>query len=166
MDALPVLTEKREKDLLWFFDLALLFKAVDGVLEFLGAILILAVPPSLVLRIAEFLTVGELAQDPHDFIATTIRDAAHAFTVHTHYFIALYLAFHGAIKVALVIGVFAGKRIAYPLFMIALAVFGAYEAYRGFQLGELLLQALAVFDLALLVLTSYEYRRRYPAHSS
>ncbi|HQT83037.1 MAG TPA: hypothetical protein PLW99_02725, partial [Candidatus Paceibacterota bacterium] len=64
MDALPVLTEKREKDLLWFFDLALLFKAVDGVLEFLGAILILAVPPSLVLRIAEFLTVGELAQDP------------------------------------------------------------------------------------------------------
>ena len=50
--------------------------------------------------------------------------------------------------------------------MIALALFGTYEAYRGFVLQELLLQALAVFDLSLLLLTSYEYRRRYPTRSS
>ena len=166
MDALPATKREREKDLLWFFDLGLLLKAVNGGLEMLAALLILAVPPAFVIRLAEFATAGEIAQDPNDFIATTIRATAHTFAVHTHYLIALYLALHGAIKVLLVIGIFAKKRIAYPLFMIALALFGTYEAYRGFVLQELLLQALAVFDLSLLLLTSYEYRRRYPTRSS
>jgi len=153
---------KVERDILWLFDLALIVKAIDGALEVLAALLVLYVPPAFVIRLAEFATGGELAQDPGDFIATTIRSAAQAFAVHTHYLLALYLILHGAIKILLVIGIFAKKRLAYPLFMIALAIFGAYEAYRGFVLHELLLQALAIFDLALLVLTSYEYRRRYP----
>lgn len=162
MDILPANKTEREKDILWFFDLALILKMVNGALEILGAILILIVPPAFVIRIAEFATSGEIGLDSDDPIATAIRDAATTFTVHTHYLVALYLVLHGAIKVLLVMGIFAGKRIAYPLFMIALALFGAYEAYRGFVRQELLLQALAVFDLSLLVLTSYEYRRRYP----
>ena len=159
-------TEQRvERDILWAFDLALIVKAIDGALEVIAALLVLYVPPAFVIRLAEFATGGELSQDPGDFIATSIRNAAQAFAVHTHYLLALYLALHGIIKVLLVIGIFAKKKIAYPLFMIALALFGAYEAYRGFVLHELLLQALAVFDMALLVLTSYEYRRRYPVRS-
>jgi len=152
---------KIERDLLWLFDLALILKIINGSLEMLAALLVLFVPPSLVLRLAEFATSGELAQDPNDLIAIGIQTAAQTFTVHTHYLLALYLVLHGSIKVLLVIGILAKKRVAYPLFMIALAIFGAYEAYRGFILHEMLLQALAIFDLALLVLTSYEYRRRY-----
>lgn|ERR1035437_7974710 len=155
--------EKVEKDILWLFDLALILKIINGSLEMLAALLVLFVPPSFVLRLAEFATSGELAQDPNDPIAMGIQVAAQAFTVHTHYLLALYLALHGIIKVLLVIGIFAKKKIAYPLFMVALAIFGAYEAYRGFILHEMLLQALAVFDLSLLALTSYEYRRRYPS---
>lgn len=164
MDILPRNEVEREKDILWLFDLALILKVVNGGLEILAALLILIVPPSFVLKLAEFATSGEVGQDSGDLIAESIRSAAQTFTVHTHYLLALYLVLHGAIKVLLVIGIFAGKRIAYPLFMIALAIFGAYEAYRGFMRQELLLQALAIFDLSLLVLTSYEYRRRYPKH--
>lgn len=155
--------EKVEKDILWLFDLALVLKILNGSLEMLAALLVLFVPPSLVLKLAEFATSGEFAQDPSDPVATFIRSTAHTFAVHTHYFLALYLALHGTIKVLLVIGIFAKKKIAYPLFMIALALFGTYEAYRGFLLNDLLLQALAIFDFSLLVLTSYEYRRRYQA---
>jgi len=157
--------EKVERDILWLFDLALIVKVVNGSLEMLAALLVLYVPPSVVLRLAEFATGGELAQDSDDLIATSIQSAAHSFAVHSHYLLALYLALHGIIKVLLVIGIFAKKKIAYPLFMLALAIFGAYEAYRGFVLHELLLQALAIFDLSLLVLTSYEYRRRYRVRS-
>jgi uncharacterized membrane protein len=153
--------EKVEKDILWLFDLALIVKAIDGALEVLAALLVLFVPPALVIRLAEFATGGELSQDPGDFIATSIRNTAHSFAVHTHYLFAIYLTLHGLIKVLLVIGIFTKKRIAYPLFMVALIIFGLYEAYRGFVLHELLLQAFAVFDLSLLILTSYEYRRRY-----
>ena len=131
-------------------------------LEMLAAVLILIVPPALVIKVAEFVTSGEFGQDPDDPIATTILDAAHTFTVHSHYLLALYLVLHGAIKVFLVIGILRGKRIAYPLFMLALAVFGGYEAYRGFARHEFLLEVIAVFDLSVLVLTSYEYHRRFP----
>jgi uncharacterized membrane protein len=155
--------ERVERDILWLFDLALILKIINGALEMLVALLILLVPPAFVLRLAEFATSGELSQDIDDPIATAIQSAAQAFAVHTHYFLAFYLALHGAIKVLLVIGIFAKKRIAYPLFMIALAVFGTYEAYRGFVLHETLLQAIAIFDFALLLLTAHEYRRRYQA---
>jgi len=161
MEVIPVNTEEKEKEILWFFDLALLLKAVNGGLEMLGAALILAVPPALVLKIVEFLTGGEIGQDADDPIASAIRDAAQTFTVHSHYLLAAYLALHGVVKVLLVMGIFAGKKIAYPLFMIALVIFGTYEAYRGFVRQEFLLQVVAVLDFALLVLTAYEYRRRY-----
>jgi len=162
MDILPANKEEREKDILWFFDLALLLKAVNGGLEMLVALLLLFVPPGLVIKLAEFVTSGEVGQDSGDFVAIAIRTAAQTFAVHTHYLLALYLALHGVIKVLLVIGIFAGKRIAYPLFMAALTIFGMYEAYRGFARQEILLQALAIFDFSLLILTAYEYRRRYP----
>lgn len=154
----------RERNLLWLFDFALILKIVNGAFEMLAALLVLFVPPSLMLKIAEFATSGELARDPDDPIVLAIRDATHAFTIHSHYLLALYLALHGAVKVFLVIGIFAKKRIAYPLFMIALAFFGAYEAYRGLLHNEILLQAIALLDLSLLLLTSYEYRRRYGVH--
>ena len=158
----PEREEKTEKDILWFFDLALLLKAVNGALEMLGAALILFVPPALVLKVVSFLTGGELAQDIDDPVAAALQGAAQTFAVHTHYLLAAYLALHGVVKVLLVIGIFAGKKIAYPLLMIALVIFGVYEAYRGFMRQELLLQVVAVFYFSLLVLTAYEYRRRYP----
>lgn len=162
IDVFPKNEVEREKDLLWFFDLALWLKVANGGLEILGAVLVLVVPPSLVVKLIEFVTSGELAQDPDDPVVTGIRDAAASFAVHTHYLLALYLVLHGAIKVLLVLGIFAGKRIAYPLFMVALVIFGTYEAYRGFVRHEVLLQILSVFDFGVLVLTAHEYRRRYP----
>jgi len=160
VDTLPT-TPEQERELLWLFDTALIIKAVNGALEIISAVLILLVPPSLVLKIAAFATSGEVAQDPGDVVAAWLGSVAQSFAVHTHYFLALYLALHGAVKVLLVVGILSGKRLAYPLFMFSLAVFGGYEAYRGIFRGELLLEALAVFDFAVLILTSYEYRRRY-----
>ncbi|MFZ2167527.1 MAG: DUF2127 domain-containing protein [Minisyncoccia bacterium] len=159
-------TAKVERDILWLFDIALILKVVNGALEILAALLVLFVPPSFVLKLAELATSGELAQDSDDLVAIAIQQAAQAFAVNTHYFFALYLALHGTIKVLLIIGIFAKKRAAYPLFMLALAIFGSYEMYRGFMRHELLLQALAVFDFALLLLTAHEYRRRYPTEKS
>lgn len=154
--------KKQERNILWLFDFALIVKAINGALEVLGGFLIFFVSPVFVITVAEFVTGGEFAQDPNDQIAMFIRDAAHSFAIHSHYLLAFYLVLHGLIKVLLVIGIFAKQKLAYPLFMVALIIFGLYEAYRGFLLGELLLKALAVFDFALLFLTVYEYRRRYP----
>ena len=153
---------RTERDLLWLFDLALILKAFDGALEVLGGIAVLVVSPAIIVKIAEFVTAGELATDPNDVVATGIRDLARSFAVHPHYFLSSYLILHGLVKVLLVAGIFMKKKIAYPLFMAALIVFSSYEAYRGLTQSSLLLIALAAFDLILFVLTMYEYRRRYP----
>ncbi len=153
---------ERERDLLWFFNLALLLRGIGGAFEVLVALLVLFIPPSLVLTMAEFVTGGELSQDPSDPIANVLVSAAHSFAIHSHYLLALYVAVHGTIKILLVVGIFAGKRIAYPLFMIAIAFFGTYEAYLGFARQHTLLQVLAVFDVVLFFLTMHEYRQRYP----
>ncbi|MFZ1075771.1 MAG: DUF2127 domain-containing protein [Minisyncoccia bacterium] len=155
--------QEREKDVLWLFDLALILKIINGVFEMLAAFVILVIPSSLVLRIAEYVTSGEIAEDPNDFFATNIRAAAHTFAVHTHYFVALYLVLHGAVKVVLVSGIFQKRRNAYTLFMIALALFGSYELFLGEIRAELLLDVLATLDFCLLLLTAHEYRRRYSA---
>lgn len=154
---------ENEKDILWLFDVALILKIINGSLELIASLLILFVPPALVLKLVEFSTSGELTRDPDDPIVLLIRNSAQAFAVHTHYFLAAYLALHGAIKIVLVMGIFAKKKVAYQLFMVSLICFGGYEAYRGFLLGDLLLKALAVFDLSLLVFTLHEYRLRYQA---
>lgn len=153
---------RQEKDITWVFDLALILKLINGGLEVLVALLVLVIPASLVVKVTEFITGGELSQDPDDLVSTALRNAAHSFAIHTHYLLAIYLALHGAVKIILVIGIFKGKKIAYPLFMAALAIFATYETYRGFIRHELLLQIFAVIDFSILVLTSYEYRRRYP----
>jgi len=161
MDVFPPTKRERERDLLWVFDLALWVKVVNGALEMLVALLILFVPRGVIIKLAEFVTSGEIAQDANDYVATTLISMAHTYAVHTHYLLALYLTLHGGIKVLLVGGIFMKKKIAYPLFVVALALFGAYEAFRGFVLHERLLQLLAVLDLGLLLLTVHEYRRRY-----
>lgn len=165
MEKLPETKEEKkvERNILWLFDLALILKILNGALEMLAALLVLFVPPSLVLKLAEFATSNELAQDIDDPVATALQSAAQSFAVHTHYFLAFYLALHGFVKVLLVMGIFAKKRIAYPLFMVALALFGSYELYRGFLLNDLLLKAIGIFDLALIMLTAHEYHRRYPS---
>ncbi len=160
MELLPGKIE-RERDILWMFDFALLMKAINGGLEVLVALLILVTPPSVVLTLVELVTGGELSRDPDDPIANALATAAHSLTVHTPYVLMLYLALHGVVKIALVVGIFAGKRIAYPLFMLALIIFGTYEAYRGTMRHEILLQVFAAFDFGLLALTAYEYERRY-----
>ena len=113
------------------------------------------------LTIVDFITGGELTQDSGDLVASALATAAQSFAVHTHYLLALYLSLHGLVKVLLVIGIFMKKKMAYPLFMLALVVFGGYEAYRGVVKHETLLLVFAAFDVLVFVLTAYDYRKRY-----
>lgn len=65
---------------------------------------------------------------------------------------AVYLLAHGIIKVALVMALLLNKLWAYP-WMIVLAVFIAYQAYRIVLSPSVGLLALTVFDLVIIALT-------------
>jgi uncharacterized membrane protein len=61
----------RPRDLLdQTFEVGIILKGLDGVLEVLGGLLLLVVSPATIDRLVTGLTQHELSEDPHDFLAT------------------------------------------------------------------------------------------------
>lgn len=140
------------------FRISLVLKGLDGLLELVGGILFLLVPPDRIGSLVTLLTQHELIEDPQDLLANALRDAAGALTVSASIFAAIYLLLHGLVKVALVGAVLRDKLWAYPWMIAFLLVFILYQGYQiaiAFSWGMLLLTA---FDLFIVVLTWHEYR--------
>ena len=71
----------RSRDLLdRTFEIGILLKGLDGVLELIGGALLLAVSPTTINRIIGALTQHELSEDPHDVIAVHLLRLSHGLT--------------------------------------------------------------------------------------
>jgi uncharacterized membrane protein len=71
----------RPRDLLdQTFEVGIILKGLDGVLEVIGGLLLLVVSPATIDRLVTSLTQHELSEDPHDLLATHILRTAHGLT--------------------------------------------------------------------------------------
>lgn len=148
------------------FKLTMLAKLLDGVLELVGGILLFFISPAAMHAVVRALTQHELAQDPHDFIATHLLHFALSQTAGTNLFGALYLLSHGLVKIILVVAVLKNKLWAYPWMVAFLLVFIAYQTYRlsyKFSIGLFLL---TLFDIFIVFLTIMEYKRHMQSQQS
>ena len=84
------------------FVVGIVLKGLDGVLEVVGGLLLLAVSPATIDQLARALTQHELSEDPHDFLATHVLHYTGALTVSSVRFAAAYLLLHGVVKIVLV----------------------------------------------------------------
>jgi uncharacterized membrane protein len=140
------------------FDIAIIIKGLDGVLELVGGLLLLLVPPATINSVAHRLTQHELSQDPHDFFAHHLL----GFTTNLHktqLFGSLYLLTHGVAKIVIVGGLLKRRPWAYPFAFIFLGGFVVYQIYRMTFAPSIGLALLTVFDLFIIWLTWREYRR-------
>lgn len=158
--------QREERNIRDLYDAGLYLKAAESAFELFSGIAVLFVSRMAVVRVVGVATAHELAHDPDDFVANFLRHEAHAFAVAPHYFLAAYLILRGVVKLGLIALILRGVRIAYPLFIIALGLFGSYEAYRSILTTNYLLGGVALFDTALIFLTAYEYKKRGLAYSS
>jgi uncharacterized membrane protein len=141
------------------FRLGIWLKGFDGVLEMIGGVLLLMVRPATLNRLVLALTQHELIEDPHDRIATELRQTATQLSVSTQLFGSIYLIAHGLLKLLIVAGLWRGYRWAYPLVIAALSLFIAYQIYRlsyHFSVGLLVL---TLFDIVIVGLTWREYHQ-------
>jgi uncharacterized membrane protein len=149
------------------FRVSLLLKALNGLAETIGGILLLLVSTEQINRWAVNFTEDELSQDPHDFIATHVLNTAHHLSGGSLKFGAIYLLSHGIVKLVLIVEVIRDKLWAYFALIVLLAVFIAYQLYRllfvGFSWGMIYLTAL---DGLLIYLTVIEYKRHKALHES
>jgi uncharacterized membrane protein len=141
------------------FEVSIILKGLDGVLEVLGGLLLLVVSPATINQIVRSLTQHELSEDPHDFFATHLLHAASGISKSTITFGAIYLLIHGVVKVVLVAALLRRLLWAYPWFIAFLLIFIAYQLYRLTFAPSFWLVALTVFDAFVAWLTFLEYRK-------
>src|SRR5881398_1488030 len=67
---------RRSLGLHQIFAVGMWIKGLDGVLEVIGGIMLLLISPAALNRLVIALTQHELVEDPHDRVATTLRQAA------------------------------------------------------------------------------------------
>jgi uncharacterized membrane protein len=140
------------------FDIALILKGLDGLLELVGGVLLLVISPDTINRLAQRLLQHELSEDPNDFVAHHLLRLTGNLD-HTQVFGALYLLTHGVVKIVIVVGLMRRRTWAYPVAFVFLGAFVVYQIYRLTYDPSIGLVLLTVFDLFIIWLTWREYQR-------
>ena len=140
------------------FQIGILVKGIDGVLEIIGGFLLMFVNPVRLNKLITLLTQHELSEDPRDMIAKFIIKFSSNFSISSQYFGAFYLISHGIIKFILVILLWRKKIWAYPLTIVSLILFIIYQMYRYTVDHSVVLLILTIFDIIMILLTFVEYK--------
>jgi len=141
------------------FDVGVITKGVDGALEMIGGALLFFVSPDQLRHIARILTLHELTEDPHDIVANYLLHTSQRLSPSVTTFGAIYLLWHGAVKVGLVVALLLGQRWAYPAAIVAFLAFLVYQISRYAHTHAPELLVLSVLDVLVILLTWLEYRR-------
>jgi uncharacterized membrane protein len=153
--------ENRKLDLFHVsFEVALILKAINGLFEIIGGILLTFLNQSNLNHIIVTLTQGELSEDPNDVFASTLLHFSERFSISAQHFGMFYLISHGIIKVILVVLLWRKKLWAYPLSILLLGLFISYQIY-GYAIGHsVMMILLTVLDLVVILLTIIDYRKQ------
>ena len=140
------------------FTLGVLVKGLDGLLEVVAGLLLLAASHAQITTWVFALTRHELVEDPRDVVANLLRRVVLHLSTSTQVFGAAYLLGHGAIKIFLAGALLRNRRWAYPAALAVIGGFIAYQLYRVSYSHSLGLAALTLFDTVVEILIYAEYR--------
>ncbi len=152
------ITPPKTKRIGIYFHVSILVKGAFSVVEIIGGLLALIIPPAFVTHVLVRLAQGELVEDPTDFIGTHLVRYAHQISLTGNILIAAYLLSRGIIKLSLVIALWKNKLWAYPASLVVLGIFVVYQVYQIATGFSGLLTILTIFDLFVLWSIWAEYR--------
>lgn len=142
-----------------FYEIGILIKGFDGLLELIGGVLLLTLSSSAILHVTTVLTHTELGEDPHDFLALHAQHIGQQLA-HGHTgFAAAFLLVHGAVKVGLVTCLWLQKLWAYPLGIAVLVLLLVYQVYQLAVAPSVGMAALSVIDVVIIWLIWREWQR-------
>jgi len=147
-----------------FYEVGIIIKGVDGLLELIGGIVLLSLSSGTIVRITDSLTKSELATDPHNFFAIHIAHAGYSLAHGHNIFAAVFLLIHGFVKVALVTCLLLNKLWAYPVGLVVLTLLFLYQIYQLIVSPGFFLILLTVLDVVIIWLVWREWRL-HPMHA-
>ena len=140
------------------FEIGILLKGINGLIEIIGGSFLIFLTPERMRRITGFLVDSGLSEDPKDRIAAYILNLCRNFSGQTQNFAVYYLLSHGIVKVILVYFLWRRKLWAYPMAVIVLILFVATQVYMFCYKPSLWIGALTILDILLILLTLNEYK--------
>lgn len=155
MNAAP---ERIERDLHDAFLIGIALKGASALLETVLGVLLMYT--HVVTNFVLTLTTYALIEDPDNFFATHLRALA-AVSPQAQFLGGLYLLLHGAVKCALMLGLWLDKAWAYPASIVVMLLFMFYEVVRFFETYSLAYLALILFDAIVVGLIIHEYRHQW-----
>ena len=150
---------KHSKLLHTSFEIGLLIKGIDGLLEIIGGFLLLYFNPGRLNKLMHFLTQNELSEDSKDIVANTLLSISSGFPIDAQSFSVFYLMTHGVVKCLIVFLLWRRKLWAYPFSIATLVLFIIYQIYRYILSPSYWLILLTLLDIIMIILTNLEYQR-------
>ena len=147
------------------FQASILLKGAFAVIECLSGLALAVASPTGVRALVDRLAQARLIEGRGEFLASHLLAWAQTFSVQSQHFYAFYLLGHGAVKLAVVVGLLMGRLWAYPASLVVLTLFVAYQLYRFTYTHSPGLIVLTLFDLVVIALIWHEYqliRRHLP----
>ncbi len=148
----------KEEQIHLLFKIGVVLKGLDGLLEAIAGVALFFTDRAALRTLVDWLTAGELQEDPTDFVANHLVDFFHHLTINTKYFASMYLLIYGVAKVGLAAGLLRGKLRAYPVALIVLGLFLGYQFYRLSCTHSLGLAVVSLLDAAILVVIWRDYQ--------
>jgi uncharacterized membrane protein len=140
------------------FKIGVVIKGLDGALEAIAGMALFCTSTTALRNLADWLTAGELQEDPTDFVANHLVGFFHHLSINTKHFGSVYLLTYGMAKMGLVIGLLRGKLWAYPAALTVLGLFLCYQIYRLGHTHSIGLALVSLLDLAILVFIWRDYQ--------
>jgi uncharacterized membrane protein len=142
------------------FRCSIVLKGLFAMFECITGATLFFVPGRMLNRIALRIGTLDLSRNQHDWVNVHLRHMSTGIAGTGRHFAAFYLLSHGLVKVVLVIELLRNRLWAYPLMIVVLGAFIAYQGYRFALTHSMGMIALTVFDLAVITLTVLEYREQ------
>jgi uncharacterized membrane protein len=141
------------------FWVGIIFKAIDGLLETAGGLLLLVVSSETLRHFAYVLVRPELAEDPHDWLANHLLIWVFHLSTDSKTFAIAYLLVHGIIKLVIVVAIWFSQLWAYWLAGIVFSLFVIYQVAYFFHTYSVMMLFLTAVDLVIIALLPPEHRR-------
>jgi len=151
-------TQKEAHAREFLFHYGVLGKGLFALSEVLSGLALWIFGTGPIVKFVDWLTQGELSQDPHDLVANALKHSASRLSIVGEHFAALYLLAHGVVKLFLIVALLRNKLWAYPVSLLVFGGFVVYQVYRYDVIGGVGLILLTALDLGVMWLIWLEYR--------
>ena len=143
----------QEKRIHQIFQITVALKGLHGLVEVIGGIALAVFSTDAILRLLYHL-------DKHQVVARHFNNGEH------NYYVWFFLS-HGALNLALAIGLLLEKLWAYPAAVLVLVLFIVLQMHRFFHVHDPGLVVFSILDVIVIALAVHEYRllrKHLPTH--